>query len=398
MSDLLLLTSALEPAPEILPSLGLLLHSVRIGPPEVPALADAPPADAILVDARRDLAQARSLCLLLRTASVDAPLLAVVTEGGLAAVTADWGADDVILHTAGPAEVEARLRLAIGRKTSLAPAAPDEIRSGDLAIDEATYTARLRTRALDLTFKEFELLKFLAQHPGRVFTRAHLLQEVWGYDYFGGTRTVDVHVRRLRAKLGTEHEALIGTVRNVGYRFVPAKGADEGRAPRASGPADQDPANGGVTEADGLPADGGGAQVPPRAGRENWRRPAGTRPAETSRPVPPPPTGAEAPSPAGNEAPLITAAGPLAQAEAARVLQLAGAAAGHDAVAPLSEPVLLELRYGGDPQARNLLLTVGPALAGYAHVHPPAQPARPQTQPARPRTRPIRTRARPRNW
>ena len=78
----------------------------------------------------------------------------------------------------------------------------------------------MRGRVLDLTFKEFELLKFLAQHPGRVFTRAQLLQEVWGYDYFGGTRTVDVHVRRLRAKLGAEHEALIGTVRNVGYRFV----------------------------------------------------------------------------------------------------------------------------------------------------------------------------------
>jgi DNA-binding response OmpR family regulator len=73
---------------------------------------------------------------------------------------------------------------------------------------------------LDLTFKEFELLKYLAQHPGRVFTRDQLLQEVWGYDYFGGTRTVDVHVRRLRAKLGTDNEALIGTVRNVGYRFV----------------------------------------------------------------------------------------------------------------------------------------------------------------------------------
>ena len=84
--------------------------------------------------------------------------------------------------------------------------APDEIRSGELAIDEATYAARLRGRVLDLTFKEFELLKYLAQHPGRVFTRAQLLQEVWGYDYFGGTRTVDVHVRRLRAKLGPEHE------------------------------------------------------------------------------------------------------------------------------------------------------------------------------------------------
>ena len=90
-------------------------------------------------------------------------------------------------------------------------------------------SARRRGRVLDLTFKEFELLKFLAQHPGRVFTRAHLLQEVWGYDYFGGTRTVDVHVRRLRAKLGPEHEALIGTVRNVGYRFVPVKGVPEDR-------------------------------------------------------------------------------------------------------------------------------------------------------------------------
>ena len=73
-------------------------------------------------------------------------------------------------------------------------------------------------RTLDLTFKEFELLRFFATHPSRVFTREQLLSEVWGYDYFGGTRTVDVHVRRLRAKLG-ELDSLIGTVRNVGYRF-----------------------------------------------------------------------------------------------------------------------------------------------------------------------------------
>ena len=124
------------------------------------------------------------------------------------------------IMSAGPAELEARLRLAIGRQASTVPVAPDEIRSGELSIDEATYTARLRARVLDLTFKEFELLKFLAQHPGRVFSRAHLLQEVWGYDYFGGTRTVDVHVRRLRAKLGSEYESMIGTVRQVGYKFV----------------------------------------------------------------------------------------------------------------------------------------------------------------------------------
>ena len=96
-----------------------------------------------------------------------------------------------------------------------------------MSIDEATYTARVKGRVLDLTYKEFELLKFLAQHPGRVFSRAQLLQEVWGYDYYGGTRTVDVHVRRLRAKLGSDHETLIGTVRNVGYRFVlPKDGTD----------------------------------------------------------------------------------------------------------------------------------------------------------------------------
>ena len=94
------------------------------------------------------------------------------------------------------------------------------VRAGELGIDPDTYAAKLKGRPLDLTYKEFELLKFLAQHPGRVFTRDQLLREVWGYDYFGGTRTVDVHVRRLRAKLGSEYESMIGTVRQVGYKFV----------------------------------------------------------------------------------------------------------------------------------------------------------------------------------
>ena len=150
-------------------------------------------------------------------------MILVVTEGGLSVVAADWGMDDVLLGTAGPAELEARLRLAIGRLAAERDADDPEahvIRSGEVVVDDATYTAKLGGRPLDLTFKEFELLKYLAQHPGRVFTREQLLQEVWGYDYFGGTRTVDVHVRRLRAKLGPEHETLIGTVRNVGYRFV----------------------------------------------------------------------------------------------------------------------------------------------------------------------------------
>jgi DNA-binding response OmpR family regulator len=228
LSIVLLLTDANEPAAEILPSLSLLSHAVRTAPASATAADGGSGVDAVMVDARRDLLQVRRLLRLLRGAEMSVPVLAVVTEGGWAAVTADWGTDDVILHTAGPGEVDARLRLAIGR---MAPAASSEIRSGDLLIDESTYSVRLRGKGLDLTFKEFELLKFLAQHPGRVFTRSQLLQEVWGYDYFGGTRTVDVHVRRLRAKLGAEHEALIGTVRNVGYRFVPVKGdeANPGR-------------------------------------------------------------------------------------------------------------------------------------------------------------------------
>jgi DNA-binding response OmpR family regulator len=221
MATLLLLTNALTPSAEVLPALALLGHSVRVAPLEVSALLTSPQSDAVLVDARRDLAGARSVTRLLRTTGVTAPLFVVLTEGGLAALTAEWGVDDVLLDAAGPAEVEARLRLALGRKQATAPAAdPGVVRAGELTIDEGTYTCRLRGRVLDLTFKEFELLKHLAQHPGRVYTRAQLLQEVWGYDYFGGTRTVDVHVRRLRAKLGAEHEQLIGTVRHVGYKFV----------------------------------------------------------------------------------------------------------------------------------------------------------------------------------
>ncbi len=220
MATLLLLTNAMTPSADVLPALGLLGHSVRVAPLEVAALLSAPAHDAVLVDARRDLAGARSLCRVLRTTGVAAPMFVVLTEGGLVALTADWGVDDLLLHTAGPAEVEARLRLALGRKQESGPVDPGVVRAGDLTIDEGTYTCRLRGRALDLTFKEFELLKYLAQHPGRVYTRAQLLQEVWGYDYYGGTRTVDVHVRRLRAKLGAEHEQLIGTVRHVGYKFV----------------------------------------------------------------------------------------------------------------------------------------------------------------------------------
>jgi len=226
VAQLLLLTDDSGPSVSVVPALDLLMHHVRVAPAEVTALLDTEPADVILVDARAHLTQRKELCRLLTTTGIDAPLIAVVTEGALAAINADWTVDDVVLAEAGPAELEARIRLAIGRASAERDEEPDAITRGDVRVDEALYTASVRGRALDLTYKEFELLKYLAQHPGRVFTRGQLLQEVWGYDYYGGTRTVDVHVRRLRAKLGTEHEALIGTVRGVGYRFVEADLAD----------------------------------------------------------------------------------------------------------------------------------------------------------------------------
>jgi DNA-binding response OmpR family regulator len=185
-------------------------------------LVDIQEVDCLLVDARRDLTAAKSLTKLITVTGIGCPLILITTEGGLSAMNADWGFDDVILDTAGPAEIDARIRVAIGKIQALRIAADPssgEIKSGDVVIDEKTYTAKIKGRSLDLTYKEFELLKYMAQHPGRVFTRSQLLQEIWGYDYFGGTRTVDVHIRRLRSKLGPEFEAIIGTVRNVGYRF-----------------------------------------------------------------------------------------------------------------------------------------------------------------------------------
>jgi DNA-binding response OmpR family regulator len=223
MARILLLTNTLGASAEVLPSLGLLQHQVRILPAEASVLVDVPEVDCIFIDSRKELPAAKALSKLLTTTGLNCPIIAIATEGALSAISAEWGIDDVILDTAGPAELEARIRLAIGRieadRFANDPAAR-EIRTGDVVIDETSYTAKIKGRALDLTFKEFELMKYLAQHPGRVFTRAQLLQEIWGYDYFGGTRTVDVHIRRLRSKLGPEFESVIGTVRNVGYRFT----------------------------------------------------------------------------------------------------------------------------------------------------------------------------------
>ena len=215
VAQLLILTPAGED--EVLPALELLSHAVRQLPATPSQLVTLPSCDVLLIDARHNLSNAKSLCKLLTSSGLSVPLLLIVSEGGLAAVSPDWGIDDVVLANAGPGEVDARVRLAIGKGSS--EKSNQLIRASGLVIDEASYSAKANGRSLDLTFKEFELLRFLASHQSRVFTREQLLSEVWGYDYFGGTRTVDVHVRRLRAKLG-DLESLIGTVRNVGYRFT----------------------------------------------------------------------------------------------------------------------------------------------------------------------------------
>jgi DNA-binding response OmpR family regulator len=205
-------------ASRVLPALDLLAHPTRVGEASDPGSTHD--CDVVLVDARRRLVEARGVCQRLRSTGLRVPLLVVVEEAGLAAISDSWGIDGFLLADAGPAETDMRLRIATQAAHAEADATYAPIGTGALTIDPATYAVQLKGKPLDLTYKEFELIRFLAQHPGRVFTRDQLLREVWGYDYFGGPRTVDVHVRRLRAKLGSEYESMIGTVRQVGYKFV----------------------------------------------------------------------------------------------------------------------------------------------------------------------------------
>ncbi|MGZ8578169.1 MAG: winged helix-turn-helix domain-containing protein [Actinomycetota bacterium] len=175
---------------------------------------------AVLVDAVENPGQAWSVLQELRIRATRASSVVIVDRDQLERFPWQEVADELLFP--GAPEAELRLRLAmLGRRAGVADGAM--VRLGPLAIDGDTYRVTAGGRPLVLTFKEFELLRFLATHPGRVFTRPALLREVWGYDFFGGTRTVDVHVRRLRAKLGPEHEQMIQTVRGVGYRA-----ADEG--------------------------------------------------------------------------------------------------------------------------------------------------------------------------
>lgn len=200
-----------------LPPLEILGHQLSIIGFDPQELSDAPRHDLIVLDARQNVLGAKSVGRILTAAQWQKPMLLVVSDSVLAAVNAEWGATDFILDGASLAEVDVRVRLLLAGKTEAK--VQEKIETG-LVIDLDSFSAKVGGRSLDLTFKEFELLRYLNENPGRVFSREQLLSEVWGYDYFGGTRTVDVHIRRLRAKLG-EHESIIGTVRNVGYRLEP---------------------------------------------------------------------------------------------------------------------------------------------------------------------------------
>ncbi len=215
MATLVLLSD--RSADQVLPSLAATGLDVKVEHLSVDSLAHLPDLSpwAIVVDAVENPAHAHAVLRALAGAGSRLPLVVVVERRMIDRFPWAEMVEDFVLPDATSPELE--VRLAIIRRRA-GGAGDDAIRLGKLHLSTETYQVTVDRRPLDLTYKEFELLRFLASRPGRVFTRAALLREVWGYDFYGGTRTVDVHIRRLRAKLGPEHEHLIETVRGVGYR------------------------------------------------------------------------------------------------------------------------------------------------------------------------------------
>ena len=192
----------------------------------VPGLPDASAAEpstgwgAAVVIVGDDTEAAWAFCRGLRRSDTD-PVRTLVLIGGARLDELDLRDDlfdDFCITPFHPSEFDARMRHLLAA-TPVGPARADLVEHQELSLNLETYQAAIAGRPLDLTFMEYELLKFLAQNPGKVFSREMLLSRVWGYEYYGGARTVDVHVRRLRAKLGEEYADMIQTVRSVGYRF-----------------------------------------------------------------------------------------------------------------------------------------------------------------------------------
>jgi DNA-binding response OmpR family regulator len=213
-------------------SLGLDLKTEPLDTSSVSHLSELAP-DVVFVDACDEPELAFGVLEALEMALPHVPAVVVLTEDDLERLP--WATVADGLAVSGTPAEELRVRLAMLRRRIVPDTGPT-LRLGSVSIDIDTYQVSAGGRVLDLTYKEFELLRFLVQHAGRVFTRRALLQEVWGYNFYGGTRTVDVHVRRLRAKLGAEHEALIETIRGVGYRAAEASGGTPPRFDQSPGP------------------------------------------------------------------------------------------------------------------------------------------------------------------
>lgn len=212
-----------EPAPP--PELARTLDLANITWKAVHGMADVAehePADgwaAAVVDTTGESASAWAFVRSLRKREPGKPAILILVNGSQLhdLDLRDDLFNDFCLSPFHPSELEARLRHLLW--SGGAGPEPETVEYSDLVLNLETYQATVAGRALDMTYMEHELLKFLVQHPGKVFTREMLLNRVWGYEYYGGARTVDVHIRRLRAKLGEEHANLIQTVRSVGYRF-----------------------------------------------------------------------------------------------------------------------------------------------------------------------------------
>jgi DNA-binding response OmpR family regulator len=209
-----------ESIPSMLRDLGC---DVRAGRFDVGDLSEEDlwkrPATLVVVDAGDELERAQRCVRKLGGFAplAEVPVLLALTLARIPGLDFSTGVADFILKPIVPAELYTRLRQLDWKNATFG--SDEVIKVGDLVIDVAGYEARLRGRKLDLTHQEFELLRFLAQNRGKVYTREQLLQKVWGYRYYGGSRTVDIHVRRVRAKLGAVTGGLVETVRNVGYKM-----------------------------------------------------------------------------------------------------------------------------------------------------------------------------------
>ena len=191
-------------------------------PDEFAERADEERPSVLVLDAR-DFPQ-NAIELVVSSYRETTVTLLLCEEQGLENLPLTLELDDFAVMPVSPSELRQRIERALWRRFGVDER--DVVRCGALAIDLANYRVTVAGEPVVLTFKEYELLRFLAMNAGRVFTREQLLNRVWGYDYFGGARTVDVHIRRIRAKIEIKGHRFIETVRNVGYRLVPSAGRE----------------------------------------------------------------------------------------------------------------------------------------------------------------------------